>query len=407
MINPATSLGFQGTKTLSIRKHLVPYKELFTKPLFETCASFLETCIGEKDHAFAAVSFRAKKSISGISYFFNHGIWDHRALQQQRLATIKTHHDLKPRSDDLVIVDESCAAKTGSTFEKLDWVHDGRDGQIKRGYHLLGLLIVNQERGIRYVLDLFPLTTKMDNFRSIWRSWMRLMQRNLSHIKAKIFVFDAGFRNQYLLKFLRGAGKHFVIRVLASMVLETPDGRVKLGMLRQKTKRHRVRMKGIGVVELWALSGVMHAWKKELPETIRVLMARRQGFRTPLILATSQKLETLSEMAACYGQYLARWSIELAFKELKYDLSLEAFRVRSLKAIARWIALVVLVHTLLTLILGAVKRRPMLFALLLDILKKARKLQDILLIGLKKLYEMTFTKIVAPHRSSLHAYAKY
>lgn len=407
MTNPATSLGFQGTKTLSIRKHLAPYKELFTKPLFETCASFLETCIRERDHAFAAVSQQAVKSISSISYFFNNGIWDHRELQKQRLQTIQEHHGLRPRSDDLCIVDETCAAKSGRTFEKLDWVHDGRDGKIKNGYHLLGLLIVNPERGLRYVLDIMPLTTKTDNFRSIWRSWIRLIQRNLPHIKAKIFVFDAGFRNQYLVKFLLSEGKHFVIRVLASMVLETPEGRVKLGALRKRTKRHRVRIPSIGVVEFWAISGVMHAWKKEILETVWVLMARRQGFRKPLILATSQNLETLEEMVACYGQYLARWSIELSFKELKHALSLEDFRVRSLKAIARWITLVVLAHTLLTLILGAVRKKPQLFARLLDILKKARKLKDVLLMGLKKLYEMMFSKVVAPYRISLHSHAKY
>ncbi|MFY9558655.1 MAG: transposase [Terriglobales bacterium] len=288
------------------------------------------------------MSAQAAKSISGISYFLNDGVWDHRELQRARLKTIETHHDLKPRSADLCIVDETCAAKSGKTFEKLDWVHDGRDGQIKPGYRLLGLLIVNQKRGIRYMLDLMPLTTKTDNFRSIWRSWIRLIGRNLAHIKAKVFVFDAGFRNQYLLKFIRNAGKQFVIRVLASMVLETADGKVKLGTLRRKTKRHRVRMGSIGVVEFWAMSGVMHAWEKEIPQILWVLLTRRQGFRNPLILATSQKLETLEEMATCYGQYLARWSIELSFKELKYDLSLEDFRVRSLKAIARWIALVVL-----------------------------------------------------------------
>src|SRR5207249_4167958 len=108
-----------------------------------------------------------------------------------------------------------------------------------------------------------------------------------------------------------------------SMLLVTPAGKVKLGALRKNTQRHRIRVQGIGVVEMWALSGVMQAWKKEIPQTIFVLMARRQGFRTPLILATSQKLEILDAMAACYGQYLAKWSIELAFKELKYDLSLE------------------------------------------------------------------------------------
>lgn len=407
MTNPATSLGFQGTKILSIRKHLVPYRKYFTKPLFETCASFLETCIRERDHAFVAVACRAKKSISGISYFFNAGVWDHHRLQQQRLKTMQEHHALRPRSDDLCIVDETCAAKEGKTFEKLDFVHDGRDGKIKKGYHLLGLLIVNPKRGIRYVLDVLPLTTKTDNFKSIWRSWIRLIQRNLQHSKANIFVLDAGFRNQYLLKFLLNEGKHFVIRVLASMVLETPEGNVKLGKIRRRTKRHRVRMHGIGVVEFWALAGVMHAWKKEIPETVFVLMARRQGFRNPLIMATSQKLETLDVMAACYGQYLARWSIELSFKELKYDLSLEDFRVRSLKAIARWISLVVLAHTLLTLILGSIKRKPRLFACILDILKKARKIQDVLLAGLKKLYEMLFLKVVAPPRISLYTYAKF
>lgn len=407
MTNPAPSLGFQGTKTLSIRKHLAPYRRLFTKPLFETCAGFLETCIRERDHTFAAVSLRAKKSISGISYFFTEGVWDHRELQRQRIKTIETHHDLKPRSDDLCIVDETCAAKTGTTFEKLDWVHDGRDGKIKHGYHLLGLLIVNPERGIRYVLDILPMTTKTANFRSIWRSWIRLIQRNLAHSKAKVFIFDAGFRNQYLLKFLLSEGKQFVIRVLASVVLETPGETVKLGKIRKKTKRHRVRIPGIGRMELWALSGVMHAWKKEIPQTVWVLMARRQGFRNPLLLATSQNLETLDAMAECYGQYLARWSIELSFKELKYDLSLEDFRVRSLKAIARWIALCVLAHTLLILILGSVRRRSHLFAFLLDILRKARKIRDVLLIGLKKLYEMLFLKVIAPQRISLYAYAKY
>lgn len=398
------SPGFQVTKALSISKHLVRYRDLFSTPLFGTLAALLEMMLATPGWSSSGAALAAGKSLSQIHYFFSRGSWDHRRVNDCRKQVLAQHGRTRSRTDDIACLDETCLAKTGEHFELLDRVHDGRDDAVKPGYRLFGLAIMNPARGIRYVLDTLLVTTKHDNFRSLWTLWMRLVRRNLSRVKALVFVLDAGFRNQYLLRFLHDAGKHFVVRVLGSMVLEAGNDTVKLGEARKRAKRHRVSVSGIGIVEMWCLRGTIRAWKKELPQTLSVLVVQRRGFRNPLILATSQDLPDAEGMARCYGQYLARWSIEVVFKELKLDLGLERFRVRTLRAISRYLAIVVLAHTLLVLKLAGLREHPVFASLLVRILEKTRNLSTLALSGLKKLYEMLVPKIIPFQRTFAHGH---
>lgn len=392
----------QATTVLSLGKHLVPYQEQFSKPLFKTFAAFLESLIAASDSTLGTVGMLAGKSLSSIAYFLNEGAWNQRALNTVRKDILANHPEAKPHADDIACLDGSAIVKRGNHFEVLAKVHDGRDGLIKNGYSFFGFSIVNSERKIRYLLDFLFVSTVSDNFRSIWKSWMRLVGRNLSRIKARLFVLDAGFRNRYFLRFLRNSGKHFVVRMLATMVLWIGKERMSLEEIQMRIESVRVHIQNVGTVTFWCERGVVNAWKKEIPEETTILVIKRSGFRNPLILAASQALIDTAAMVRCYVAYLKRWSLECIFRELKQGLGLEKFQVRSQKAIVRYLTLVVIAHTVLFLKLLALQHTPEIQPLLVAILTKLRKLTDFWIFGLKKLYVICgFIHFRLPRRLSL------
>lgn len=130
----------------------------------------------------------------------------------------------------------------------------------------------------------------------------------------------------------------------------------------------------------------MNSWSKLISNQIRVIVVERSGFRKPMFLCTTDMEST---PLGVYQNYLRRWRIEELFLECKEFLNLEGFRLRKLQTIKKYLTCIFVVHNILSAKLIQLKKIPELFNEISAILKRYRKIPQLLLGGLKKFYEMT------------------
>lgn len=384
--HPTAPFWGQLTKSLEIGKHIAPYARLFTQPTKKTFRCIIEEMLSMKSPNATELSWGLAKSISSISYFFTHAAWDHRKIEVARKRIVAQAATTRSTEDDVISLDATTISKTGTTFPDLSRVFDTAERKVTDGYYFYCASLINLRKSHSSIADWLLIAPNAYHFRSLWQGWLRILRRVFVYSKAKMVVLDAGFRNQYLLKFIMQNGRHFLIRVTGSMVIRSNDIPLRMATMK-KHRAHRVRF-GNAVLTVRIIHGVMNAWKREIPETLSVVVIHRTGFRNPLILATNENVTTPKEAVRLYQLYLKRWSIEILFKDLKMELGLEKFRVRSMVAILRYLTLVVVAHTVLVLKLGRLMKKQEMILLLESLLRAFRKIHALLIVSLKKIYEM-------------------
>ena len=371
---------------LSINKHIAPYDSLFTKPTYETFKAFVGHFVESLEQTFTGVSLKADKSISAISFFFHEACWTALELKTKMQQILKNRQETSPRKSDMICVDGSAVAKDGKTFEAQTKVFDNADKKVVTGYELCAASVVTLT-GIKYVFDFLLYTKKEADSEGKYQIWIRLLKEVFQKTQAWLVILDSGFRNQYLLKFIIDAKRDFLIRVLGTSHLIVKNKKKSIPL--QKIKKGapaQIHRSGKTIIRIWEQKGIMKSWAKLISTEVRIIVVERSGFRKPMFLCTT---DMESKPLTIYQNYLRRWKIEELFLECKQLLNLEGFRLRKLEAIEKYITSIFVIHNILTAKLIQLKKLPELFLQIRAILKKYRKIPELLLGGLKKLYEMT------------------
>jgi hypothetical protein len=389
---------------LSVHKNLSFLQPHFTAPTFRTFTGVVRSMLKrEKNGSLSQLSSDVGKCISAIGYFFSTARWNpgdvKRAVQEQMLQNPRTH----AVEGDVASVDGSSIAKKGDTFALLGEVWDNADKCVKSGYEFMAIALVSPTRKLRWLFDFICFSNKDPEFRGVPVYVLRLLQR-LFAVAAQVsmIVFDAGFRNKYILGFVRKQGKNFIIRTTADMIL-WEDGFVgkkghghEFGRIKDMpgAHHHDLEVNGIkGWSVTWA-TGIVNAWRSEIKTPLTVVIVKNPAFRNPLILVTSLTPITMEEAFNVYQTYLLRWKIERIFQTIK-ELGLEAFRVRSWQAIIKYLTILFIVHNLLTWVVAALRTAVKLRAVFEAFLKRTRKIPTLLIGGLKIFYQYYLQKSVS------------
>lgn len=158
-------------------------------------------------------------------------------------------------------------------------------------------------------------------------------------------------------------------------------------------KRYELEINGKrGWKVTWA-RGIVNAWISEIKIPLTVIVMKNPVFRNPLILVTNFEPTNYVEAYEIYETYLHRWKIEQIFQSIK-ELGLEKFRVRKYKAIIRYLTIMFVVHSMLTWQTAYLQARIKLRALMKKLLQKKRKIQDVLIGGVKIFYELYLQNII-------------
>jgi len=366
-----------------------------------------------KESVQADFAERAKKSLSAIQYFFQYAKWDVRALSTARLSVLRNKKETIDRRTDILVLDGCPLAKDKNAVSQLiSKIWDNRKKQVVNGYELFGAAIVTAG-GYHYPLHVmlfFP-----EKWRSVFCGWISFLRRCLRKTKAKLVVIDRGFRNKYFLHAIREAKRHFLVRVDESIsglfpeLLRTKKKRNRKGGGAEKRRRgrkkkfpgrsslsltaHLKKSKDVRIVQmrkglLTVVPNVIaKAWSDTISSPGSILVIKRDGFKNPLVLFSSESdisLERALELVQCYYR---RWKIEQMFKEAKQLFSMENFRVTTVKAIMRCIHIAMFCHTLLFVKQLKIFSMKHLKLFIEFYLKKKRNIKKLTLSSLKIFYE--------------------
>ena len=377
---------------LSPRKQLSFLKHHFTKGSFENLVGIVRSSL--KNHKGGNLSVMAEdvgKCVSSISYFFNDAVWRVTDIRDALRLRLLRADATRIEVGDLAAFDGSSISKKGTCFQFIGETWDNADKATHRGYTLLMCAIVQVGKNTRWVFDEILYSNKDPKFQGIFPYTLRLLRRLFAVTSIMLVVFDSGFRNQYLLKYVVDQGRNFILRVTLDMVVWSASKEKKctvldiVSMAGAHTKALSVNGKS-GWRVTW-YSGIMNAWMRQIKVPLSIVLIHRPSFHKPMALVTSLAVENAEDALHIYTTYLNRWKIEMLFQDIK-ELGLESFRVRRKVAIMKYLTLVILVHSLLTLMLHFVRSVQAFCSALEHILKSKRKIPTLRFRGMKLFYEL-------------------
>ena len=242
---------------------------------------------------------------------------------------------------------------------------------------------------------------------SEWEAWNHFLCLVAKKTSAWIFVFDRGFKNQYLLKYVYSVLKRtFLIRICPSqhVYILSPKKAKKRKHISKYSIPDRISKRIDSFLDegsaislkngkLCFMSGVIvRSWVGEFREEVSIIVLHRNGFKKPMVLCISIAKISLEEAIQYLQIYFRRWGIEELFKELKSWFCFEKFKTIALESIEKYLAMVIFVHSLLSQGKEETEYIPELREVIGIMLKKFRNIADFTVIGLKIFLEMMFLK---------------
>ena len=378
------------SQKLSPRKQISFLREHFTKGSFENLSGIVSSVL--KHHTNGNLTNMAEdigKCISTISYFFNDAVWNITDVREGTRARMTRSYATKIEDGDIAAFDESSISKNGTKFQFIGDTWDNAEKRVNDGYTLLACAIVSTKKKTRFIYDEILFSNKDPKYYGVYPYIERLLKRLFEKTTINLVVFDVGFRNQFLVKYILNKGKNLIIRLTPDMMIWNESKKFTMRDIGKMEGTHseEFSVKGKNGWKISWRTGVVNAWKKNVKVPLTVVVVIRPSFRKPMVLCTSLKVTSLEEALDIYEKYLNRWKIEMLFQDIK-ELGLESFRVRSKRAIMKYFTVVILVHSLLTLALCFVKEMKTFCASIENLLRVKRKIRELKFRGLKIFYEM-------------------
>lgn len=401
----ATSLTpFFMKQTINFRQQIKHFKRIFDVRTYGNFVAVVEGMMKLREWKQADLALVGEKTLRQIQYFFEKAVWSARSLNEFRLRFLRNKPDFRDRKTDFVVGDGSVLEKDkDASFSFLtESVYSNLEGKVVKGIKLFGAS-VHTKQGVKYIFDFF-LYFK-GKWKSEWEAWMYFLALIAKKTTALLFVFDRGFRNQYLLKYIfKDLKRLFLIRI---------DPAQHIYVLASKRARKRKKIPRYSIPDriskrldyflnqesaitlengkLWILNEVIvKAWIGEFREEVSVIVFHRNGFKNPLVICISVPKLTLEEALDYLETYFRRWGIEQLFKELKSWFCFEKFKTISLESIEKYLAMVIFVHSLLTQVKEQIEHVPKLKEAIQSFLKKVRNITVFTMIGFKLFLEIIF-----------------
>jgi hypothetical protein len=383
---------------LSVRKRLEYLSDKFTNPSFNTLCGIVRGCLKRQGPStLSNMANDTNKCISSMSYFFNKAVWNIGDVRE----VIRNHCLRSPltkiEEGDIAAVDESSISKKGDSFEFIGSTWDNADKEVHSGFTFLGLAIVSTKKGVRWLFDEIVYSNNDPTFRGVPMYLLRLIKRLFARTNIRTIVFDSGFKYQYVFKYILENSRHFIVRATDIMVIHTLDkkNKVPLPQIKNLPKVQTLAVEVNGK-KGWSVSwycGYINAWMRVIKIPLAVIAVTRPSFRKPMLLITSKSVESVDEAMSIYQDYLRRWKIEILYQEIK-ALGLESFRVRRKVAILKFITVMVLLHTLVTVMTAWIKLHAELTDTTVSFLRRTRKITCLCFGGTKILYESLLSGVL-------------
>ena len=406
---------------IQIATKIKHFSEIFDKRTYGVFKSVISSIVCLWNWKQADLANFSGKTLGQIQYFFRDALWDCRLLNTLRVQWIRNKiWRAADKKSDIACFDATIAPKNkAAAFSGLtNWFYSNRDKRVVNGFEILGSSIITQS-WLKYILDVAvffkkkKLGSKDKRIPSLPNeAWRKFITKALSQTKAWLVVLDSWFKWPDMCKWIRGIMKrHFLVRIGKDQIChDQKNAAFKISKL---LKHEAATCFPNG--KLWIFQSVQLKSRldKGVDIPVNIIVFHKNGFRSPMVLASSASLEDIyenmirktwdpswkermenvgntwntenitvtplfDEKKACYAfvfLYGKRWSIETCFKELKSYLRLENFQVQSYRAIMKYLHIVILAHTLLYIMLATIHSNEKSFAVIYGYLKEKRNIK--------------------------------
>jgi hypothetical protein len=212
----------------------------------------------------------------------------------------------KPLCNAIGIIDGSPLSIGGETYERAQWVHDGRQNCLVWGYEVNTLLIQVGNYA-------FPFQFRVNDFSK--KGIMMMTKRMIRMLGIRTICFDAGYKGMEFFKELEELNVKFYTKATKNWKFE-------------KHSWEKSAKKWAEQMEKVFKRNHRYASKLVTKEGMKFLLVKAKD--DPRTFLTNNCKATAKEV---YNMYARRWKIETSFREEKQNLGFEQLTVRKINAI--------------------------------------------------------------------------
>lgn len=325
----------------NLKRDIVNYSKKISKKLKRTESKFTtqmiyglltaQSCQLSKISRALNEDILLKKTIDRLSRNLNN-FTSAEILHESYLSTIKSHID----DESVLIIDGSDITKNHATkMECISKVRDGSSGEIKNGYHSLGIVALSKKNNLPIPVysKIYSATEK--NFKSENTEVLEGLDFLTKHFSNNnIRAFDRGYDNNKNYCYLLEKEQNFIIRTKKNRNVIYKDKEINILLLAEKFKgKYKLDFKKKNKNKTTCkISIIPIKLACDLSKNLNLVVCYGFG-KEPMLLITNLKNDNKKICVTITKVYLLRWRIEEYYRFIKQQFKLEDLRVRSLNSI--------------------------------------------------------------------------
>lgn len=338
-----------------IQNTLSCFSEVFSRPSFKIFSSFVMGFIhlGKEAHTSAMVQALScsflQRSLSSFTRFLGNQVWAVEEVAEIAVQQFFYRLHIKAQALLFLIIDDTLAPKTGKHIPGCSWHKDhAHNLATVFGHQWVLAALLYRDFLLPLEAQLYhprgtkgcgPFHTKIDQAKSIISN-LRLP------VPCTLYVLaDSWYWAKTLVKACRKCGYHIISQLKSSSVLWIDGKKTKVTTLLARTSSYRaVCLRVYGKTRMLHVAQFI-ADIKEVG-TVAVVVATEKRKKPVYVVSTNLHLSAIDMIT----YYAKRWKIEQMIKDLKQRLGFGDYQVRSLAAIKRHVAVVLLSYFVLVLL---------------------------------------------------------
>ena len=347
-------MGFQNAKA-DLQLILSWFSDSFSRPSFKLFTSFLVGFIqlGKEAHTSSMVQSLSlpflHRSLSSFTRFLGQSIWVMEEVVEAALHQFFHTLQIKASSVLFLIIDDTLVQKTGKKIPGCGWYKDHAQHMANVFGHQWVL------SALLYKDFLFPFWAKLYHPKGTrgcgpFQTKITLAKRILKGLRlplsCKLYVLaDSWYWAKPLVRVCRRCGYHMISQLKSNAILWVQGERKKVKtFLSHQSSYREVSLFLYGKTKKLKI-GKFIGDIKDLGK-VAVVVVREKHKKPIYLVCTNIHLAAIHVVR----YYAKRWKVEQMIKDLKQRLGLGDYQVRSLYAIQRHVALVLLSYLVLTLL---------------------------------------------------------
>jgi hypothetical protein len=334
----------------SIDELLKNYQPCFSKPQFQNFSTYtmgLITCEGKKNIQAINRTFMSTKDQSSLNRFLTQSPWNPQPIQKKRLSLANQYLNVSQNPQGYFLIDDTINSKTGKHMEDAGYHFDSKIGKSVWGHDIVTTHYVNGTAEYPAGVLLYIKKKTCQQKGTEFKTKIQLAVEQIQAFKAPEGVrimlgFDCWFFCHQIVDAARAREWNWVTQADSNRIAHYRNKKTNVTELAKSLVDERFRKVTVGGRTYSVCS--LRVWMPKIGDVRLVVSKETDGFH----FYVSNRLDYSGRQVLL--AYKVRHRIEEFYRDVKQNLGLEAYQMRSGRgAIIHW-HLVFCAHTLLTIL---------------------------------------------------------